>query len=145
MLAAAYKRMPQKALAVVACQKHQMATAPMARLERLTWLGVTAVRTTTVRVKKFELDDGVLDYDDAKTGGPPIHLQNLNLTADRFALDSPFEINLAMSALGSAQDLKVQADDLGGARRHIAHRVGEGGPGRIADAAVGGELRHLVG
>ncbi len=45
MLATAYSSTPSQALAAVACQKHQMAIRPIARLERLTWFGVTGVRT----------------------------------------------------------------------------------------------------
>jgi uncharacterized protein involved in outer membrane biogenesis len=69
--------------------------------------GSRAVARAAVSVRKFRLEDGAVDYADAKTGGPPVHLQHLNLGVSDFSLDSPFSMKLALAALGPHQDVAV--------------------------------------
>jgi len=60
-----------------------------------------------VSVRKLRIEDALVDYADAEVGGPPIHLQHLNLAADDFSLDSSFTIKLTLAALGAHQDVAI--------------------------------------
>jgi uncharacterized protein involved in outer membrane biogenesis len=66
-----------------------------------------AVTLAAVSVKKFRIEDGAIDYTDAEAGGPPVHLQHLNLAVNDFSLDSPFTIKLTLAALSAHQDIAV--------------------------------------
>jgi uncharacterized protein involved in outer membrane biogenesis len=69
--------------------------------------GGEAVALAAVSVRKFRIEDGAVDYADAESGGPPVHLQHLNLAVNDFSLDSPFTIKLTLAALGAHQDIAV--------------------------------------
>ncbi len=69
-----------------------------------------SVSSSTMRkavIETFTIDDGRILYVDNQAGGPPVTVNAVNLKVTHFSLTKPFDVALALAALGDRQNLSV--------------------------------------
>ncbi len=85
-------------------------------------------------VNAFTIQDGHVVYQDLAAGGAPLELNALDLKVRNFRLDRPFNVTLALAALGTTQNLS-----LNGSAGPLEHA------GRLDVAATALDLNASVG
>lgn len=96
--------------------------------------GRRARNLDALAVRAFTISQGTAVYQDLAAGGAPLQVNAVDLKVRNFRFDAPFDVTLALAALGKSQNLTVS---------------GTAGPlerdGRIDAAAIALKLRAQVG
>jgi uncharacterized protein involved in outer membrane biogenesis len=62
---------------------------------------------TQFSIKSFSISDGTILYQDPASGPKPIAIRKLDLDVENLRMDAPFDLKLALAAVGDQQNLKV--------------------------------------
>ena len=88
---------------------HSSGGSPGAQLQ-LSGAPTHGIAIAAVTIASLHVDDGALFYQDEQTGGPPIKLNEFDLTVSDFRADSSFMIKAALAALSDQPNLELAGE-----------------------------------